>query len=328
MAMGGGVTPRQHRDGFIAAKPACVFELLAVHDDVARKRFGMAADHQGGRKRPGLGGKIIHPPADDANLLADFAADRILERLAGLHKPGETGPHGVGKSARAAEHAIAAIDRQHDDDGIGAGKMRGRAGRAIAPPAALGWLSGGAAVGAKPVARVPMQQRLGLGERGQMIGGDQSLHGNGAQIDDHEIMARFERARDRGIEPVAKARRALEQTEKYDLGAFAERARLGKRKRRVVDAGGFLEHDQFAADDIGGGLRMILRVREPGGVGAALRHPFDPALGIAERRFRTEIRMRSHAAERNLIPPLRAAGAGISGRKVPAAAIAAQAGLA
>ena len=63
----------------------------------------------------------------------------------------------------AAEQDVIAIDHQHDGHGIGAGKMLGGAGRAIAPPARLDRTQWAAPQRAqKPWARVPMQDALGL----------------------------------------------------------------------------------------------------------------------------------------------------------------------
>ena len=74
--------------------------------------------------------------------------------------------------------------------------------------------------------RMPMKQRLGLGERRQMIGRDQTLHGNGTQIDDEMVPARFKRRRRRGINPDAEPGCTVEEPKKYRFGIAPERARL------------------------------------------------------------------------------------------------------
>ena len=58
-----------------------------------------------------------------------------------------------------------------------------------------------AAIGTETVARMPAEQRLGFGERRQMLGADEALHRDAAQVGDFQIVARFERlerAADRG----------------------------------------------------------------------------------------------------------------------------------
>ena len=88
-------------------------------------------------KRPGLRREIGDAAAHDARLLAHLAPHRLLDGLARLDEAREARPHGGGEAAGAAEHAAIARDRQHDDDRIGARKMLGLAGRAIALPAGL-----------------------------------------------------------------------------------------------------------------------------------------------------------------------------------------------
>ena len=89
------------------------------------------------------------------------------------------------KPAGAAEHAAVAVDRQHDDDRIGARKMLRscRTGNRAASRPATTWV-GAPQFGAEAVARMPAEQRLGLGERRQMIGVDQALHRDRAQVGD------------------------------------------------------------------------------------------------------------------------------------------------
>ncbi len=147
-------------------------------------RLGVAADHQRTRKRPGLRGEVGHPRARKPDLFLDLAPHRFLDRFAGLGEAGETRPHGRREPRRAAEHAAVAGDREHDDDRIGARKMLGMARRAIAAPAALGRLRHRAAIGTETVPGMPAEHRLGLRQRRQMLRGDESLHGDAAQVDD------------------------------------------------------------------------------------------------------------------------------------------------
>ena len=59
--------------------------------------------------------------------------------------------------------------------------------RAIAPPAGVDAVGGCAAVRAKAVTGMPVQDRFRFRDRRQMIGLDQSLNRNGAQIGDDQI---------------------------------------------------------------------------------------------------------------------------------------------
>ena len=124
------------------------------------------------------------------------------------------------------------------------------AGRAGALPAGVDHVGLDAAVGAEAVPRVPVQHRLGLGERRQMFGRRKALDRDRAQIDDEQIVARLQRFGARRRDAVAEARSAVEQAEEHRLGGGRERARLVRRERRIVHAVALLEHDHLAADDI------------------------------------------------------------------------------
>src|SRR5262249_40052552 len=114
------------------------------------------------------------------------------------------------------------------------------AGWTVAPPAALDKIAGGPAIRAEAVARVPADERLALGERRQVLGGDEAAHGDRAQIRDDEVVARLERFSAGGIEPDGKSRRAVDEPEKDGLRRAPERARLGRREQRIIDLGGLL----------------------------------------------------------------------------------------
>ena len=122
----------------------------------------------------------------DAGLLVELAAHRVLQRLARLHEAGEAGKHPRREAVLAAEHAAVAVDRQHDDDRIGAREMLGAAGRAVAPVAALGRPGRLAAAGAEAVALVPGDQAARLGERSEVVLGEPSLHRQRTQVADPE----------------------------------------------------------------------------------------------------------------------------------------------
>src|SRR5262245_37544609 len=81
---------QQHAGDLFAIEPACVFEFGAVDDDLVGQGFGVAADHQRGRKRPRLRPEIVHASTDDAGFLAGFPPHRLLDGLAGLDEAGET----------------------------------------------------------------------------------------------------------------------------------------------------------------------------------------------------------------------------------------------
>src|SRR5262249_61559018 len=114
------------------------------------------------RERPGLRGEIADATAHDAGLLLHLAPHRLLDVLARLDEAGEARPHRRGEACRAPEQAVLALDRQHDHDRVGAGKMLDLAGWALTLPAALDSIGGRPAVGAKERARVPGGQTLGL----------------------------------------------------------------------------------------------------------------------------------------------------------------------
>ena len=115
--------------------------------------------------------------------------------------------------AGAAEQAAVAAHREHDDDRIGAREVLDLAGRAGALPAGVYHFGLDAAVGAEAMPRMPVQHRLGLGERRQMLGRDQSLDCDRAQIGHHEIVARLQRFGVRRRDAGAEARGAVEQAE-------------------------------------------------------------------------------------------------------------------
>ena len=263
MATGGGVvrpagcSPPEHRRQFVALEPAGILQFLAIDHDGIGQRLGVAADHDRRRKRPRLRREIFHAADSDADFFQHFAAHRFLDRFAGLGKAGETRPHGRRETRRAAEHAALAGNRQHDDDRIGAGKMLGFARRAIAPPAGLNDFGLGAAIRTVRMPRMPAEQRLGFGERRQMLRLDQALHRDRAQIGDFQIVARLERLDRLRIEPQPEPRRVIHQAEKDVFMPAAERARLGRREQRIARRRCSLQHHHFAADNIDAGARML-----------------------------------------------------------------------
>jgi hypothetical protein len=79
----------QHRFDLIFGKPAGVLKFLAVDHNLVRHCFGVTADHQRGRKRPGLRGEIDHAAADNAGLFASFPMHCVFDRFARLDETRE-----------------------------------------------------------------------------------------------------------------------------------------------------------------------------------------------------------------------------------------------
>src|SRR5262245_9926061 len=125
--------PGDHRGDLLAIEPARIGQLVAVYHDLMRDRLGVAADHQPGRKWPGLRAEIGDAPAHDAGFLARLSPHGVLDRFARLDKAGKARPHAGLKPMRAAENAAIARNGKHDGDRIGAREMRGLARRAVAP---------------------------------------------------------------------------------------------------------------------------------------------------------------------------------------------------
>ena len=95
-----------------------------------------------------------------------------------------------------------------------------------------------------------------------MLGGDHALHGDGAQIDELEIVARFQRF-DRGrIEAGAETRRAVESPRNtVSRGAPSARASAGENSGSNASPRCF-EHDGLAADHIDAGAVVLPERRE------------------------------------------------------------------
>src|SRR6185312_17422848 len=104
------------------------------------------------------------------------------------------------------------------DDRIGAREMLDLAVRTIAPPAALRKVSGGAAIRTEAVAGMPVQQRLGGGDRRQVVLRDEAADRDRAQVGDKKIAARFQGLRGCGIDADAEAAGAVERAEENGFG--------------------------------------------------------------------------------------------------------------
>ncbi len=120
---------------------------------------------------------------------------------------------------------------------ITTGSVRGKCsalqtGQSRRQPACVGSVAA-PQLATEAMARVPAEDRLGLGERRHVRGFDLALHRDGAQIDQLEIVARLQRL-DRGrVDADAEARRVVEEPEKHHLARGAERARFVRRKQRI-----------------------------------------------------------------------------------------------
>src|SRR6185437_13168574 len=169
------------------------------------------------------------------------------------------------------------------------------AGRAIATPAGVHHIGRRPAIRTKAVPRMPAEQRLGLGERRQMLGIDEAVYRNAAQVGELEVVARLERLDSLGIETDAEPRRAVHQTEKQRLACAPERARLVRREQRLQQFAVFPQYDEFAADQIKSGRRVAGEFRQRAIVGAAGRSAVDAACRIAEIGPRAEFGADGHA---------------------------------
>src|SRR5580658_7180114 len=72
------------RENEAALEPARVLELAMVDTDLAVARPRMEAQHDRGRKRPGLRRMVGDLVDADSGLLEDLARHRLFEALAGL----------------------------------------------------------------------------------------------------------------------------------------------------------------------------------------------------------------------------------------------------
>src|SRR3569832_1707690 len=164
------VPAQQHVGDLVAREPARALELGGVDLDVAALGLGEGADHQRHRERPWLRREVTHAAADDAGFLDRLAPHRVLDRLARLDEPGKARPHARHEAGRAAEQAVVAVDRQHDDDRVGAREMLRLAIRTVAPLAGVDGARQQTTIGAIAMPRMPLQNRLRIRNRRQVFG--------------------------------------------------------------------------------------------------------------------------------------------------------------
>ena len=140
-------------------------------------------------------------------------------------------------------------------------------------------LVGAAAIGAEAMARMPVQQRLGFRERGQMLGRDQSLHRDRAQIGDEKFARALSAlSATSGSSPSPNRPASPCSPRNSALGIVVASARTSEDENIGIEpVAGLFQHDPFAADDImQAGLRLPQR-RES----ASRRRAFPPRVRAA-----------------------------------------------
>ena len=244
--------PHQHRGRLVAVEPARVFELVAVDDDLARDRLRMAADHQRGGKRPWLRARNSARGRSEFRLLPASRAAPPPR----CFRPARRSPRGTNRNWRRS--APERPSRQWSPSNasmITTGSVRGKCcalhcGQSRRQPALR---DGGrrAAIGAKAMPRVPMQQRLGFGER---AADDRASTRPCTAIDRRSVTTKpsrvFRLSANCGSSPTPKRGASSCKPEEERLRLVRERADFRAREHGVETVTRFLQHDPFAADDI------------------------------------------------------------------------------
>src|SRR6185436_600222 len=136
--------------------PVRLGDLRRVDAQLAARVLGGETDHQRVGERPRLAAEVAHLAELDAHLLADLAAHRLLERLAGLHESRERAVEPGRQVVAAAEQHAVAAPHQNDDrrrDAREAGQLAARA----TPRQLVGQLlAGGAAAPTEAVSAPPL----------------------------------------------------------------------------------------------------------------------------------------------------------------------------
>jgi hypothetical protein len=138
------------------------------------------------------------------------------------------------------------------------------------------------------VARVPMQQRLCLGERRQIVGGYESLDGDRTQVRDEESAAVLQCLHVRLSQSDAKAAGALVQAEENGFRGTAKRPHLDRREQRIQRVAALPEHHQLATDNVAAGVRMGREAQQEISVFAPFRRTIQPASAVAQAGKRAE----------------------------------------
>ena len=147
------------------------------------------------------------------------------------------------------------------------------------------------------MAGVPMQQRLGFGQRRKVIRRDQALHGDRAQVGDDQIGHGLQRLDCGRLETYSEPSVAGEQAEEDQFGRGAQRASFIEGEQRVEVAAVSLQDDEFAADRVDAGLPAGAECRERSLVTTLFGGSLQRTRGVAERPLRAEIARRGHATE-------------------------------
>src|SRR5215467_428436 len=150
-----GVPTQHHGGNLLALEPAGILQLGTINLEFRRQSLGMTSDHQRHREGPRLRREVRDASAFDPGLLQSFPSYRIFDGFARLDESCKARPHALGKAGLPAEETALAMDRQHDDNRIGARKMHGAARRAITSPAGFHGSSRRTTIRAKAVAPVP-----------------------------------------------------------------------------------------------------------------------------------------------------------------------------
>src|SRR4029077_16695789 len=150
-----------------AVEPVRGLELLGIDLKLGGQRAGGEAQHDRGRKRPGLRGVIRDLVDHYPGLFADFAGNRLLKAFARLDETRERRMLALGPDRLAAQQGVIAIGHQHDDGGIRAREVRGVAvwRDAAAHMATVLAARRAAAEAAETVSTVPVQDAAGIGKQ-------------------------------------------------------------------------------------------------------------------------------------------------------------------
>ena len=122
-----------------------------------------------------------------------------------------------------------------------------------------------------------------------MIGPDEPLHGDRAQVDDQQVGPPLERLGGFRIERDAEAPGVVRDAEEHAFRCRRERAHLVRAEQGVEAVRAALEHDQLAADRDRGRAGIRLTGREERRIAAPLGDARKMVRGIAEQGLRPEI---------------------------------------
>ena len=169
------------RGELVTGDEAGLDDLLAVGAGpvLAGGQAGAAAEHEGAREGPGLGGDILDIGHAQPGLLPHLSGHGRLNGLAGLDEAGHdrVAPGSPGGAAHE-EEAVGGVGDRHDDGRVGAREVDGGAVGAAAGPAGLDDLGASAAARAVGGAGVPGGQGGGRGGQAGVAGRHLGAHGS------------------------------------------------------------------------------------------------------------------------------------------------------